>query len=421
MATLRIYNDIVDEESKVILRDWEGMDGICFKDIAEFIKSIPKEDNKIDLRIHCAGGNCLEGWAIYDSLRQSGKEITATIEGECSSMATIILLAAPLERRFAFSNAHMCIHNPEAGCLDDSGVYTGRMTADKILQASEVFKRQAESLIEEQNKIVNLYVERTGSKKEDLEELMDKDIFINMDKAKELGFISSIITPNTAHKKSKFNNKKMAKKSMNVSRVILQRLIAKAGIKDLKDLKMVDQVIVTADGTELLVEREEGNPEVGDVASPDGSFVLEDGTTIVVENGIITSIDNPKNNTKASSEEGETDDEEKTIDEIIKIVTALSDKVDDLSARVEILESNPTEALSAEDKSILSKVTKAGGEKWLDSILDLKSTFTSSNRRFVERKSNDGLAKETKTQKAIRELKERNVKRVSNLKLLRND
>ena len=47
----------------------------------------------------------VEGWAIYDRLRQSGKKISCTVEGKAASMATIIMLAAPKESRKAYENA----------------------------------------------------------------------------------------------------------------------------------------------------------------------------------------------------------------------------------------------------------------------------------------------------------------------------
>ena len=113
MAILRIYNDIVDETERLFLRGM-GADGVCYKSITEFLESIDENDSEIDLRIHCKGGLVVEGWAIYDALRDSGKTIKATIEGECSSMATIILLAAPKERRLlmrhcAFTTLHCAI------------------------------------------------------------------------------------------------------------------------------------------------------------------------------------------------------------------------------------------------------------------------------------------------------------------------
>lgn len=50
----------------------------------------------------------------------------------------------------------------------------------------------------------------------------------------------------------------------------------------------------TADGGTLTVEREEGDPQVGDTASPDGEHLMPDGSTIVVEGGVISEIRDPE-------------------------------------------------------------------------------------------------------------------------------
>ena len=203
MATLKIFNDIVGEDEKIQLQMWEGIDGVCFKDIDEFISAMDKNDNEIDIRIHCRGGDCIEGWAIYDKLRRSKKTISCTVEGECSSMATIILLAAPLERRFAYKNAHFCIHNPALGCPEVD--YAVRLTADALDKNIDQLKIQAQALREEQQKILGLYVQRTNASRSELQALMDKDTYITSDRAMELGFISKTLSPLTASKTRTFN------------------------------------------------------------------------------------------------------------------------------------------------------------------------------------------------------------------------
>lgn len=50
----------------------------------------------------------------------------------------------------------------------------------------------------------------------------------------------------------------------------------------------------TADGSTLTVEREDGEPQVGDTASPDGEHLMPDGSTIVVEGGVIAEIRDPE-------------------------------------------------------------------------------------------------------------------------------
>lgn len=408
MATLKIYNDIVGEEEKIMLRNWEGMDGVCYKDIDEFLSGMDKDDDVVDIRIHCRGGDCVEGWAIYDKLRRSKKKISCTVEGECSSMATIILLAAPLERRTAYRNAHFCIHNP-ALAYPDLDYYT-RLTADNLEKNIDQLKTQANALRQEEKKILDLYLTRTNASKKELQDLMALDTYIGTDEAIEMGFISKTLSPLTASKSRTFNNihksnrKAMNKKSVRVDRGVMSRLLAKAGLKKLSDLRMKSLVVTAADGSELTVDREEGDPQVGDSASPDGTFVLDDGTEIVVEDGVITEINEPEGG-------GATDEVDE--EELIEQVETLSEENEQLEERIEELEDEleakkGARVLSADEKVILAKVQKAGGRRWLDKVLNSKSSFNASNTRFVETTASGRRAggKESPTQKALRERRE---------------
>lgn len=412
MAQLKIYNEIVDEETKVMYRDWLGTDGVCYKDITDFLESMEEGDNKIDILLHCPGGNCLEGWAIYDRLRQSGKQISATIEGNCSSMATIVLLAAPKERRFAYENARMCIHNPAVEWVD---VCTAeRLTADEISRMKGKLTAQETSLIEEQNRILDVYVERTGADRGELQAIMNEDKFIDMDKAKELGFITDTIAPNTASKKTNKFHKKMAQEKITIENKLVKRLLALAGVAKIEDVQIpLDQKITAADGTEFTVEREDGDPQVGDKAYPNGTYTLDDGTVIVVEDEVISSI------TPADNDGNDNDNEDKADD-----VAALQAKVDELTATNEVLNAeneslkSENETLKADNESlkaekedltksqktdeetaILDVVERAGGKVWLDTICKMQSTYHTGNRQFVahgEGGDNKGLSKTQK-------------------------
>lgn len=409
MATLKIFNDIVGEEEKIMLQNWEGMDGVCYKDIDEFISSMADDDNVIDIRIHCRGGDCVEGWAIYDKLRRSGKKITCTVEGECSSMATIILLAAPLERRFAYKNAHFCIHNP-ALCCPEMDWYT-RLTADNLEKNIDQLKVQADNLRMEEKKMLDLYVQRTTATRSELVALMALDTYVGTQEAIEMGFISKTLSPLTASKTRTFTNIKskqftaMKKKYVKVESSRLNRLLAKAGLRRMSDLRMKAMVVTAADGSELTVDREEGDPQVGDTASPDGEFVLDDGTVIMVEEGIITDI--------IPAGDGETTAEGEELDEneLVEQVETLTEQKEELEERVTELEDEleakrGARMLSSDERIILAKVAKAGGRAWLDKVLASKSTFNASNRRFVETGSSARRTTgETATQRKIREQK----------------
>ena len=430
MAKLRIYNQIVNEEDKVFLQDWYGTDGVCYKDIPEFLDSMEEGDNEIDIKLHCPGGDCIEGWAIYDALRNSGKTISATIEGECSSMATIILLAAPKERRFGFENARMCIHNPAVAWLD---LWSDeRLTADEIKNLKAKLTAQEISLIEEQNKILNLYVERTGADREELQSLMNEDKYVDMALATELGFIASTLAPNTDNKKKHKSSKssKMAKEQIKIENRIVKKLLSMAGIAKIEDVQILDQKITAADGTEFTVEREDGDPQVGDKAYPNGTYVLEDGTTIVVADEVIESItpaDNGDGEGGDGNGEGDgSNDLKAQVDNLTQQVADLTEQVNTLTSEKEALatdkanlESKVTdleakvaalepEAKTDEEKAILDVVNKAGGKAWLDGLKDMSSTFTASNRKFVAHGDNNGGQQgETRAQRMLREQRER--------------
>lgn len=423
MAKLRIYNQIVNEEDKVFLQDWYGTDGVCYKDIPEFLDSMEDGDNEIDIKLHCPGGDCIEGWAIYDALRNSGKTISATIEGECSSMATIILLAAPKERRFGFENARLCIHNPAFDWLDLCSVE--RLTADEINNLKAKLTAQEISLREEQNKILNLYVERTGADREELQSLMNEDKYVDMARAIELGFIASTLAPNTDNKKKHKSSKssKMAKEQIKIENRIVKKLLSMAGIAKIEDVQILDQKITAADGTEFTVEREDGDPQVGDKAYPNGTYVLEDGTTIVVADEVIESItpaDNGEGEGGNGNGEGDgSNDLKAQVDNLTQQVADLTEQVNTLTSEKEALATDKAnleskvsaleaEAKTEDEKNILAIVNKAGGKSWLESLKNMSSTFTANNRKFVAHGDNKNDPQdETRAQRMLREQRER--------------
>ena len=365
MATLKIYNDIQREQEKAVARMFGEDGGTSFQDINDFVSGIPVEDNDIDLRLHCDGGVVTEGWAIYDCLRASGKVITATVEGNCASMATVVLMAAPKERRRAYENAHICVHFPYT-CALALGDY---LTADDLQKA-------ANDLRSEEARIVDLYVERCGCDREEIRQLMSEDKYIDAQKALELGLIGEIVPPISAKKTTNLQNN-MNEQEIKVKVSVLDKILSKLGLKSIDDFKednVVNMDLNTADGNTIRVEREDGEPQVGDVASPDGAWLMPDGTTIVVENGVIAEI-RPKEDAPevvvVDEQEGEPDATEK-LDERDEEVQRLRDRIaelekenEELRQRVENAEAN---AKTTDDLRILNLVKMAGGEKALSVI-----------------------------------------------------
>lgn len=385
MAKLRIYSDIVDESEK-FWYEWYGQEATCYKDIETFTASIPKDDDTIDMRIFCNGGNVVEGWAIYDRLRQSGKKITCTIEGKACSMATIIMLAAPKEDRHAYENASILVHNPWIPCwgLGDT------VGAKELENAAEEMRMW-------QDKMVDLYVERCGCDREEIQGLMDKDIFISVDRAIELGLVADKLPPISAsssgrksiidniNKNPKAMTKGKNEKTIEVKGSLLNQILAKLGIKAEAEPETPSaeggenaegsgdtaksMELETSDGETITVEREEGEPQVGDKASPDGTFEMPDGKTITIKDGEITNIetgstDDGEGSSADNDTEGNADNE--TVAQLQKQVEALTEERDQLKAKLQTAEKN---AKTKEERRILNAVKMAGGaEKVLGGI-----------------------------------------------------
>ena len=364
MAILKLYNDIQTESEKNLCQWFGEAEGVCFKDIDEFVEQMDKDDNSIELHIFCDGGSVMEGWAIYDKLRATGKEITSIVEGKAASMATVVMMAAPKERRKAYKSAQVCVHNPWV-----PGYSLGdQMTADDLQKAANNLKAQ-------QEKILDLYVERCGCDREKMQALMDEDKYINADEAKELGIIGEIIAPASAKKGGvMFNQKNQSKmaevkdEKVEVKASIWKKMLAKLGIEKAEDLES-DEVkgmdLSTADGGTLTVEREEGDPQVGDKASPDGEHEMPDGSTIVVKEGVISEI-KPKDG--GSGDEDGKDDKDAEIQ-------ALKDENEELKGKLKVAEAK---AKTVEELRILNAVKIAGGEK---ALAKLSSTYKPDGRK----------------------------------------
>lgn len=377
MAVLRIYSDIMSQDDK-FWYSWWGLEGVCYQDIDTFAASIPKDDDTIDMRIFCNGGSVIEGWAIYDRLRQSGKKITCIIEGKAASMATIIMLAAPKENRRAYENASLLLHNPWV-----PGWALGEQLNAKDLE------NQAEEMRMWQNKMVDAYVERCECDRDEIQALMDKNIFIDTDKAIELGLISSTVPAISAsaskcvssYINTKKSNPKAMEKKTEVKASLLDKILAKIGVKTLEEAEAavlepqaktepVAMELNTADGQTLTVEREEGEPQVGDKASPDGTFEMPDGKTIVVEEGVITDIQTSDDGDGGTDDggdggEGSASADDDTVAKLQSQVSALQKQLTEVKAQ---LASAQKMAKSKDELRILNAVKMAGGEKVLANI-----------------------------------------------------
>lgn len=377
MAILKLYNDIQTEEQKNMARWWGVIEGTSFNDVASFCDALPKDDPVIELHLHSNGGSVSEGWSIYDRLRATGKEIHAIVEGKAASMATVILMAAPKENRRSYENAEILIHNPYI-------LTGGAFTADELARLEREMRK-------DQNKMLDLYVDRCSDAEDDeekrqalreeLQKVMDEDVYITPARAIELGLIGEIIPPVSAkadgHSIKPNKVKEMKDEKTEVKQSLLNKMLAKLGFKSIDEVKF-GMDLNTADGQTLTVEREEGSPEVGDNATPDGEHVMPDGSTIVVVEGVITEI-KPADTGADGDDDGKKGEDDDTDDE----VAALQARIEELEAENEDLkkqlEDAGKNAKSKEDMMVLNAVMMAGG---IDKVLGkVKSTYKPATRK----------------------------------------
>jgi ATP-dependent Clp protease protease subunit len=142
--------------------------------------------NKLDSKkpiimfIDSPGGEINSGFGIFDMVRFIEAPVTTVVAGLAASMGSLIALSAKKERRFAFPNAKLLIHQPLI-----SGFLQGP-ASDLEIHATDIIKVKA--------KINQIYATETGRPLAEIEKLTDRDKWLSPEEAKDLGLISKIIS-----------------------------------------------------------------------------------------------------------------------------------------------------------------------------------------------------------------------------------
>lgn len=128
--------------------------------------------------IDSPGGNVYSGFAIFDAIRFIKPPVKTIGMGLVASAASIILLAAKKENRFAFPNSQYLIHQPLS---EMKGVAT-----DLEIHAKE---------IERIRERVNLLIaNETGQNKDKIIQDTERDYWLNAEEAIAYGLVSKIIS-----------------------------------------------------------------------------------------------------------------------------------------------------------------------------------------------------------------------------------
>ncbi len=135
-------------------------------------------DDPIKVFIDSPGGDADAGFAIYDMMRFIKPDVYTVGMGLVASAGSIILLAAPLERRIGLPNSHYLIHQPLSGI---------RGVATEI----EIHANELEKLRVKINKLI---AEETGVDEDQVSKDTDRDYWMNADEALDYKLVSSVIS-----------------------------------------------------------------------------------------------------------------------------------------------------------------------------------------------------------------------------------
>ncbi|MCL2596265.1 MAG: ATP-dependent Clp protease proteolytic subunit [Paludibacter sp.] len=307
MLEIKVYNDIENKDAQIFFSLF-GLECEVFS--ADKVKNIfadNKNENDFLFSFHCRGGEVSEGLAIYDIIRNSGKNIYCNIDGGCHSMAVVLLLAAPKENRTANRNARALIHRVQGFVPDYANADELRDYADQIEQ--------------EENAILDIYEERTSSDRNTLQDLMHAEKQLTAQQLLDYGFISKINSYNTNLIKS---HNRMSKGKNLIERVSDFRNAFKNLLGVTKNYDFTD------DNGNLLfsTEQDDDTLAVGMAATPDGTFELPDGRTVTIADGAITDITEPSPNNQ------EVEDLTNLLNEANEIIEAQQDEIKNLKAQI---------------------------------------------------------------------------------------
>jgi len=130
--------------------------------------------SELRLYINSGGGDAFAGQAIHTMLKRHKAKVTAYIDGLAASAASVVAMAA--DKIIMPANAMMMIHKawmPAAGNADD-------------------FRELAEFMDKFDQTMVTVYSEKTGHTREQIENWLMKDKWMNAQEALSLGFADEV-------------------------------------------------------------------------------------------------------------------------------------------------------------------------------------------------------------------------------------
>lgn len=260
----------------------EGTRFTTFLDVVRQVEA-QKDAEKFLISIDSPGGYVEDGDEIYNYLKSIQKPIKTFARSVCASMATKLFMVG--QQRVIHEGCEFMIHNPWGNTSGDAGE----------------IENYASELRRMEKKFIDFYSETTGTSKEAIKPLMNKETVLTAQQAVELGFATEIFN-NELKAVAILNKSTMADKALTKDEA--KSLLDSFGEK-LKNLFNPDKpkMIVVQDVNGVEIEfpdvAEGETPVVGATATVDGSpaegeYTTPDGVTHVFEGGVLQEIKEPE-------------------------------------------------------------------------------------------------------------------------------
>ncbi len=172
-----IYSRLLKE--RIIFLTGPVHDGVASLICAQLLyleSENPKQD--IFFYINSPGGVVSAGLAMYDTMQYIRPDVQTVCIGQAASAGSLLLMAGAKGKRFALPNSKIMIHQP-------SGCFQGQVTDIQI---------HAEEIIRTRQRLNDLYVHHTGQDIETIEKAMERDNFMDAEKAKSFGLIDEVVS-----------------------------------------------------------------------------------------------------------------------------------------------------------------------------------------------------------------------------------
>jgi ATP-dependent Clp protease protease subunit len=171
-----IYSRLLKD--RIVFLGSEIDDHVANSVVAQLLFLAAEDAEKdIHLYINSPGGSITAGFAIMDTMRHIGPDVSTICIGMAASMGALLLLAGAKGKRYALPNAEIMLHQPLGGARGQAADM--KIHADRILKTREHINR--------------IIADRTGQPLEKVERDTDRDFFMSAEEALQYGVIDRIL------------------------------------------------------------------------------------------------------------------------------------------------------------------------------------------------------------------------------------